>query len=225
MAGHVCIDVIPTFDETVRPIEDILRPGHLTKVGPAVLSTGGVVSNTGLALFRLGVPVRLMGKVGTDLFGEAILGAFRAHDPALVDGMIVMENEITSYTLVLNPPGIDRIFLHCSGANDTFSAEDVPLDRILPARIFHFGYPPLMRRIYQDGGAELRNIFEAVRSLGVTTSLDMTQPDPHAEDGQVDWRAFLENVLALRRCFRAQPDRDPLHARSRTFRFVANRFD
>ena len=40
-----------------------------------------------------------------------------------------LRDEPTSYTIVVTPPGEDRSFLHCSGANQTFCAEDVPYER------------------------------------------------------------------------------------------------
>ena len=195
VAGHVCVDIIPTFGEAPIPLEALLRPGHLTRVGPAVISTGGSVSNTGLALHRLGIPVRLMGKIGQDLFGEAILSVFRSHSPALAEGMIVSPHEASSYTLVINPPGVDRIFIHCPGTNDTFGAADVPLDDVRPARIFHFGYPTLMQRMHLDDGAELVQLMAGVKAAGVVTSLDVSQPDPASTAGRADWQKILERTL------------------------------
>jgi sugar/nucleoside kinase (ribokinase family) len=190
VAGHICLDIIPVLAE----VPD-LRPGGLVGAGPAVLSAGGPVGNVGLALHRLGVPVRLMGKVGDDEFGRALLGVLRGRDPRLADGMLVSPGETTSYSVVINPPGVDRTFLHCPGANSTFGTADVPLDRLAGARIFHFGYPPAMRRLYSDGGLELRSLLEAVRGRGLVTSLDMCEPDPHSPSGRVDWEAWL--TLAL----------------------------
>ena len=195
VAGHLCVDVIPEFEQGVASLATLLTPGRLNKVGPALISTGGSVSNTGIALHRLGVPVRLMGKVGRDLFGGAILDVVRGYDAALTEGMIVDPEADSSYTLVINPPGVDRIFLHCPGANDTFGAADVDLVKVRGARIFHFGYPPIMRRMYLDDGAELAELLRAVHALGVTTSLDMAQPDPNSEAGRVDWARVLANVL------------------------------
>jgi len=83
-----------------------------------------------------------MGKVGDDILGRAILDFLRRHDPRLADGMIVAAGEPSSYTIVISPPGVDRMFLHCPGANDTFGAADVAYDRLGSARLFHFGYPP-----------------------------------------------------------------------------------
>ena len=92
-----------------------------------------------------------MGKVGDDLIGRAILDFVGGIDPTLSAGMIVAKGEISSYSVVINPPGVDRTFLHCTGANDTFTAADVTDDQLKGARLFHFGYPTLMQRIYNDG--------------------------------------------------------------------------
>ena len=187
VAGHICLDIIPTFE---RPVA--LEPGKLFKVGPAVIATGGVVSNTGIALHRLGVRTRLMGKVGDDLIGQMILNRTRPIDP---DGMIVAAGATSSYSVVISQPGIDRTFLHCTGANDTFVADDIDYERLAGARLFHFGYPPLMRSMYVDGGRQMETIFRRVKERGLMTSLDMSYPDPQSEAGQVDWRAWLRRVL------------------------------
>lgn len=195
VAGHVCVDIIPTFREAPVALDALLRPGHLTRVGPATIATGGAVSNTGLALHRLGTPVRLMGKIGPDLFGEAILSVFRSHSPALAEGMIVSPGETSSYTLVINPPGIDRIFIHCPGANDTFGAADAPPEAVTGARIFHFGYPSLMQRMHLEDGRELVQMIAAIKARGLVTSLDVSQPDPASSAGRADWQAILAAVL------------------------------
>lgn len=195
VAGHICLDVIPTFPERVGGLESILTPGKLVNVGPVVTATGGAVSNTGLALHRLGIRTRLMGKIGADLFGDAILDIVRSHDESLAEGMIVSEKEASSYTVVISPPGVDRIFLHCPGANDTFGASDVDITKMAGARIFHFGYPPLMRRMYQADGVELSRMMHQAKRAGLVTSLDMAYPDPDSEAGQVAWEPLLSRVL------------------------------
>ena len=195
VAGHICLDVIPTFEARGGGLDTLLIPGKLVEVGPAVASTGGAVSNTGLALHRLGIPTKLIGKVGDDLFGTAILDLLRHYDDALADGMVIGRGESSSYTIVINPPGVDRIFLHSSGTNDTFGPDDVDIDQLAGAQIFHFGYPPVMRRMYANRGVELATLMERMKVEGLTTSLDMAYPDPASEAGQVDWMALLERVL------------------------------
>ncbi len=202
VAGHICIDIIPTFQASPAQaaggsnrLEELLTPGKLVIVGPAVVSTGGSVSNTGLALHRLGLPVRLVGKLGEDQFGQMVLELLARHDPGLTQGMVVARQEQSSYTFVISPPGLDRIFLHCPGANHTFGESDITPDHLKNARLFHFGYPSLMRQMYLDQGSQLEKLFRRVKQSGLVTSLDMARPDPDSEAGRVDWPRLLERVL------------------------------
>ena len=194
VAGHLCLDIIPHIAGTTpEAFRASFLPGHLIDVGPAALSTGGPVSNTGLALHKLGVPTQLMGKIGDDLFGQAVRQLVTGYDPRLADGMVVDPQANTSYTVVINPPGVDRIFLHCPGANDTFSADDVRYDLLAGAGLFHFGYPPLMKLMYADGGTQLASVYRRAKATGVTTSLDMAFPGSSSVDAP--WRRILAMTL------------------------------
>ncbi|MHC4562826.1 MAG: carbohydrate kinase family protein [Planctomycetota bacterium] len=195
VAGHICLDLIPTFEQSDLSLNELFVPGKLIKIGPAVTSTGGTVSNAGLALHRLGIATGLMGKVGDDILGRAILELLRQHDEALAEEMIVAGGEQTSYTVVISPPGVDRMFLHCSGANDTYCAADLDVGKLAGAKLLHFGYPPLMARMYADGGAELAALLETVKDKGLTVSLDLARPDPASAAGRADWRAILAKAL------------------------------
>ena len=196
VAGHICLDFHPDLGGVERePFDQTFRPGRLIYTGQAHFSTGGAVSNTGLALHRLGIAAQLTGKVGADLFGQAILQILRQHSSHLADGMQIDAAANTSYTVLINYPGVDRIFLHCPGANDAFGAQDAPYEQLEGARLFHFGYPPLMRRMYQDDGEELAAMLRRAKQTGVTTSLDMAYPDPASEAGQADWRRILARAL------------------------------
>jgi len=193
VAGHICLDIIPELG-TVVNLGSLFLPGTLTEIGPAALATGGAVANTGLALHKLGLPVSLMAKTGNDDFGQTVLNLLERQGVP-TEGMIVCPGEHTSYTVVISPPGTDRMFLHCPGANHTLCADDLDYARLNGAALFHFGYPTLMRRFYQNSGAEMKTVFERVRQHGVLTSLDMTCVDPSAEAGRVDWLRWLANVL------------------------------
>ncbi|MGO9975464.1 MAG: carbohydrate kinase family protein [Solirubrobacteraceae bacterium] len=190
VAGHVSLDLFPALYGPVR-----LEPGGLVVVGPARISTGGAVANVGVALHRLGVTVRLSAKIGADLFGTAVLDSLATHDRRLAEDIIVSEGEATSYTIVINPPGVDRSFLHCPGANRTYCASDVPYAKLAGVRVFHFGYPPLMPVMYADRGAQLRAMFARVQGAGVVTALDLCEPDPDSEAGKVDWTDVLAQTL------------------------------
>ncbi|MBN1943190.1 MAG: carbohydrate kinase family protein, partial [Phycisphaerae bacterium] len=92
VAGHICLDIIPNLDGQSKSFGELLRPGNLLVADPAAISTGGAVSNTGLALHRLGFPVALMGKIGRDLFGRGIQDVLRRYGEHLADGMIVSDD-------------------------------------------------------------------------------------------------------------------------------------
>ena len=196
VAGHISLDVIPDLSaSTQKQLEALFQPGNLSKVGPISFSTGGAVSNTGLALHKLGIPTQLMGKVGDDLLGQAVRQIVASYGPHLADGIVVDKTVDTSYTIVINPPGVDRTFLHHPGANDTFDASDVRYEVMAEARLFHFGYPPLMKRTFEDNGAQLLEIFRRVKGMGLTTSLDMAIPDSTSAAGRADWTAILRAVM------------------------------
>ena len=154
---------------------------------------GGAVANTGLAMKRLGGDVRLMGKIGKDELGALILKRLEEHGAA--EGMILSDQEKTSYSVVLAIPGIDRIFLHDPGANVTFSGSDLDFEAIKGADLFHFGYPTLMRRMYQNQGEELARMFRRIKEGGTAISLDMAAIDPSSEAAGEDWKGILEKVL------------------------------
>ena len=191
VAGHICLDIFPTLTgEMVQ-----FLPGQTIEAGPVVFSTGGSVSNTGLALHRLGIATQLMGKVGDDLFGQAILHLLETRGPGLAQGMIVAAGAESSYSIILSTPTADRMLIHAQGCNATFGATDVRYDLLAMARLFHFGYPPLMERMYAQDGAELAAIFQRVRAMGLTTSLDVSLPDPSSSAGRADWQAILSAAL------------------------------
>jgi len=196
IAGHLCLDIIPKFvADQGGDISAYLAPGRLTTVGPVTFCTGGAVSNAGINLHRLGIRSQLMGKIGDDLLGQAILDMVSNYGPDLAQGMITVPGEASSYTVVIDLPGVDRMFLHDPAANDTFGAADVRYDLLADARLFHLGYPPLMARMYAGGGQELAEVFRRAKGMGVTTSLDLAMPDPAGSSGQADWRLILARTL------------------------------
>ncbi|MDI4645180.1 carbohydrate kinase family protein [Cohnella hashimotonis] len=194
VCGHISVDIIPRFlpgdSDSGR-----MTPGSLIEVGEAEFSTGGAVSNTGIALHRLGTRVRLAGKVSDDFFGSLTLKLLGDVHPALTEGIAQAVGETSSYTLVVNPPGTDRTFIHCPGTNDTFSARDIAWDKCSAARHFHFGYPPLMKGMYDDGGERLTGLLQTAREKGMTVSLDMAMPGKGTAAYAADWAGLLAKAL------------------------------
>jgi sugar/nucleoside kinase (ribokinase family) len=195
-AGHICLDIIPDLSfHPAGQFEAAFLPGRLVQTGPATICTGGSVSNTGLALHRLGIDTRLIARIGPDVLGKTLLHILYAYSPDLVEGIRTSTASSTSYSVVISPTGSDRTFLHHPGANDDFSQTDVQEASLVDARLFHFGYPPIMAQMYAQDGRQLASLFQWVKSLGLTTSLDMAYPDLDSPGGQANWRKILQSTL------------------------------
>lgn len=220
VAGHICLDITPIFPKKLvseteaktytgtearakvktearaggdLKLDTIIVPGKLLHMEGVDIHTGGSVANTGLALKLLGVDVRLMGKVGRDDFGTLIQERLKKY--GVEAGLISAEGAETSYSVVLAIPGVDRIFLHCPGANDTFSGADLDFAEIATTDLFHFGYPTVMKKMYQDQGQELLKILRQVKESGTAVSLDMAAIDPSSPAAEADWAGILGKVL------------------------------
>lgn len=198
VAGHTCLDITPVFPKSGRNlrVEEVLCPGRLIQMEGVDIHTGGAVANTGLAMKRMGADVLLVGKTGKDAFGTIVAEVFRQYGAQ--EGILAVEGERTSYSAVLAIPGVDRIFLHDPGANDTFSFEDIRNmgeECLKDAALFHFGYPPIMKKMYENEGEELVKILRYMKEHGIATSLDLAAVDADSAAGQADWRKILEKAL------------------------------
>ena len=186
VAGHLCLEVTPTLS---GPVD--LAPGRLVEAGPAILGTGGAVGHVGKALHTLGLPVRLVGMVGDDPFGRLV-----REDLGPLGGDLALCPEApTSYTVAITLDGRDRTFIHAPGCNDAFGAEDIPDAAFEDVAVMHFGYPPLMARMYADGGDELVRLLRRAKERVPVVALDLSLPDPDAPSGRADWPTILERCL------------------------------
>ena len=54
-AGHICLDITPVLPSKFARADKVFQPGKLLETDELVLSTGGSVANTGIALTKLDV--------------------------------------------------------------------------------------------------------------------------------------------------------------------------
>jgi len=197
-AGHTCLDLIPAFTikGKVDKMTDVLVPGKMINMGQCVVVGGGPVTNAGVSIRRLGVKTELIGKIGNDDFGKQILRWYEEHEGHF-EGIQVVDGESTSYTIAICIPGIDRFYLHHCGANDTFGYDDMNFDLVQRSKLMLFGYPPWMRKLYENTGRELTKILKKTKELRTTTALDLSLPDVNSYAGQVDWKAILNDWVPL----------------------------
>jgi len=194
VAGHVCLDITPAFGlNKSLDINKVFRPGKLTNIDGVYMVAAGAVPNVSVSLDILGVDTLSIGKIGKDLFGKGIVDYLKQKNVKV--NMIEVEEESTSYTIVISLPETDRIFLHDPGVNDTFTASDIDYDIVGQAKLFHFGYPPLMKKMYINNSNELVEIFSRIKEMGVITSLDMSYTEPMSDSGKANWADILKQVL------------------------------
>ena len=80
------------------------------------LHSGGCAANTGIALGKLGIPTRIVGRVGQDGFGEFMIHELERH--GLETRGVVRDPAVnTSATMVMVHSDAERSFLHYRGAN------------------------------------------------------------------------------------------------------------
>jgi sugar/nucleoside kinase (ribokinase family) len=197
-AGHICLDIIPAFtiEGEVDNLTDVLVPGKMINMGKCIVVAGGPVTNAGVSIRRLGVKTELIGKVGNDEFGKLVLDWYEKNERHF-KGIKMVDGESTSYTIAICIPGIDRFYHHHCGANDTFGYDDMDFDLVKRSKLMLFGYPPWMRKLYENTGYELTRILKKTKELGTTTALDLSLPDVDSPAGQVDWLAILKNWVPL----------------------------
>ena len=187
VAGHVCVDLAPRIGSA-----GVAVPGELAEVGPMCISIGGAVGNCGRVLAELGVDVSLSASVGDDALGALCLRLLRAHHGDAVE-LAVVRGLGTSYSVVVEPQGVDRSFWHHTGANDAFAGECA----ITARQLLHFGYPSLAPAMCTDHGAPIARLFERAHSQGVATSLDLAFLAANSPLQALDWAALLQTVLPV----------------------------
>lgn len=159
------------LDLICRPIDlnTAIGEGALHDVEPIEISGGGICSNTGITMARLGMNVGVFSALGDDGWGPVIRNLYRSEG---VDDspMLVHPTGATSTTVVLVDTAGERSFLHCVGAPKLLTAQDY-LDRLelfARAKVMLFGYYSLNPKIEPD----LPQVFEAIRSTGCKTAMD-----------------------------------------------------
>ncbi len=193
VAGHICLDMHPIIEGgDAYQLQELFVPGGLVNLSGVSLSGGGVVSNTGFALRKLGVAVLPVTSIGDDAFGGILSSIVREHTGITIPKKAGIT---TSYSIILSVKDVDRIIFHDPAGNNAFDLADIDFEKIRRAKLFHFGYPPLMKKMYENGGKMLAEMFRRIYDYGVVTSIDMSLPDHASESGQVDWLDVMQKTL------------------------------
>ncbi len=182
VCGSCVVDVL------VRPVplDAPLGVGQLLRTDPLVLSTGGIVSNAGITMARLGIRIGAMTYVGDDPWAEVLRSNYRS-EGIITDSLLTHPTAPTSTTAVVIDATGGRSFLHAVGAPKQLDKQTFldRLDLFARSRAMLLGYFPLLPKLLDD----LPEVLSAIRQVGCLTALDA------AGDGGT--LAALERCLPL----------------------------
>jgi len=168
----ICLGIL-VADVVGKPLRAVPDPGRLVLVDEMSLHTGGCAINAATALARLGLPVEVIGKVGSDAFGDFVLAALAERGIGCRGIKRDMEAG-TSATMVMVAPDGERRFVHYIGANAHLRLEDIDLSMVEAASILHIAGSLVMPGMDGQPTAEL---LRHARQAGVTTFLDTVWDD------------------------------------------------
>jgi sugar/nucleoside kinase (ribokinase family) len=165
VVGSCVVDVL------VRPVPltAAIGGGRLIESEPLLLTTGGIVSNSGITLARLGMRVAAFTYVGDDAWADVIRRRYAAEGVDTA-ALVTHPTGATSTTAVLIDPSGERTFVHCVGAPRLLDKAAMlgQLDLFAKSRAMLIGYYPLMTRLQPD----LPEVLAAIRETGCLTALD-----------------------------------------------------
>lgn len=181
---------IAVVDAVARPVDASPAPGGLRFFDELTFTTGGNALNVSVALAKLGVPVDLVARVGTDPLGDFVIRELERH---VVSSAHVARDHhrSTSFSFVSVPTSGERSFLHTTGANATLSSTDVPPLLFAGKRFALITGTMLMDTLDGDQTVEL---LRAAHAAGAQTLLDtvFVEGVPHNE-----WRRRVLPALPV----------------------------
>ena len=168
----VCLGIM-VADVVARPMHAVPELGSLVLVDEMSLHTGGCAVSTGSALARLGLPVKLIGKVGADPFGDFLVNELKKRGVD-INGVKRDDEVGTSATMAMVAPEGERRFVHYIGANASLTLDDIDFDVIKQASILHIAGSLVMPGI---DGEPTAKILKTAKESGVVTFLDTVWDD------------------------------------------------
>lgn len=165
VCGSCVVDVL------VRPVplDQPIGGGRLVRTEPLELAPGGIVSNAGVTLARLGMRAAAFTYVGRDAWGDLLRSRYAA-EGIDAQGLLSHDEAPTSTTAVLVDPTGERSFLHAVGAPKLLDKQAFLDNRELFAgsRAMLLGYFPLLPKL----GPDLPEVLRFLQQAGCVTAMD-----------------------------------------------------
>ncbi|NLB80646.1 MAG: carbohydrate kinase family protein [Clostridiaceae bacterium] len=179
-----CIGIL-VADVIAKPVDKIPDKGLLNLISGISLHSGGCAMSAAVDMSILGIKAAILGKVGNDSFGEFLKSVLESNNVD-TDGLCVDKKTQTSASVVLSDSQGERTFLHCTGANGTFSKDDINWDVIEKSKVVFVAGTFLMDTF---DGAHCASVLKRCKQMGKTTVLDT------AWDSKGRWMDVLEQCM------------------------------
>ncbi|MCX5660714.1 MAG: carbohydrate kinase family protein [Planctomycetota bacterium] len=158
-------------DLLCRPVSltEPIGRGVLHHVEPIMIVGGGITSNSGVTLARLGLKTAILSYVGNDAWAPVIRNLYRGE--GIDDSpLLTHPTGATSSTVVTIEATGERSFFHCVGAPKLLDAKAFldRLDLFARTRVMLLGYYSLMPNLEND----LPDVFAKIRKAGCQTAMD-----------------------------------------------------
>jgi sugar/nucleoside kinase (ribokinase family) len=129
---------------------------------------GGCAYNTGVDAARLGLEVAILGKTGTDQFGNILITALEKEN-ADVQGVCRSDDSNTAFSFVMVPEDGQRRLYHTFGVNRNYCKSEVDAAVIADSKVFHIAGAGLLPAL--DGKPTVE-LLKYAQAHGVLTSMD-----------------------------------------------------
>jgi len=167
-------------DVLVRPVSLTTPVGgnRLMHADPLVVTTGGLVCNTGIGMRRLGMRVAAASLVGDDFWGTTIRDCL-TREGIDTTGLTNLPSHATSSTAVLIDPSGERSFVHhvggCAAIDLSFIRNR--LDLFAGCRFAVIGYVGLLPGLV----AELAEAVQLIAETGCRVAIETAGDGGHLE--------------------------------------------
>lgn len=168
-----------TFDCLGWPVTGIPSGGDTFLIDEIALAVSGAAGTAAIAAAKMGLGVLSVGGVGRDLMGDWVLQ--RLSDFGVdASGIQRIAGAPTSSSIVLTRRDGVRPVLHLRGATANFTVDPALAERILTAKVVHFGGVGLMDAM---DGAPNADLARRAKAAGATVTMDVyaTSPDDMAD--------------------------------------------
>lgn len=182
--GNIVVDAVGVY------VDRIPEEGALALFDRVEMHLGGCANNMSIALAKLGVPVTLAAKVGTDGLGDFCVKTLSEHG---VDtrGLVRSNADSTSFSFIMIPRNGNRRILHTLAANATFQPRDLPAGLFDGARWVSFNGLAIVPHME---GEALAGLLRDARTAGAKTAGDTAINDRYTP---ADWERMLAPCYPL----------------------------